>query len=167
MISLVSAQDKPVSLILQHGFPSRYQTFHLPAPFSSGGHMISPLYFYLFSSQGSYMKWKDRTRNSSVPGNFGQRTYFVESLSITVIPSYLGETKTVVKETLILLCCQLCYLKYSGMTTGAAETSLLPHCGYILSFHPRGDDLMCAAYEKWKASQVAGMTKNMSFSISS
>ncbi len=92
--------------------------------------------------------WSEKTEQE-IPqcrGNFGQRTYSVESLSITVIPSYLGETKTVVKETLILLRCQLCYLKYSSMTTGAAETFLLPCCGCILSFHPLKDNLMCATY---------------------
>ncbi len=67
VISPVSAQDKPVSLNLQHGSPSLYQTLHFPAPFSSGSHPISPLHFSFFSSPGPYMKWKDRTRNSSVP----------------------------------------------------------------------------------------------------
>lgn len=97
---------------------------------------FTSLFLFLFLPRLLYevKRWK---RNSSMPGNFGQRTYSVKSLSITVIPSYLGKTKTVVRETVIVLCCQLCYLKYSGMTTAAAVPSLFYLAAVIvcLSIH--------------------------------
>lgn len=122
VISPVSAQDELASLNQQHGSPSLYQTFHFPVPFYSRSHTISTsLLLSSFSLQA--LIWSGK-KYSSVPGNFGQRTCSLKSLSITVIRTYPGKTRTVVRETLILLHCQLYSLKYSGMTTGAAETYL-------------------------------------------
>lgn len=60
VISPVSAQDKPVSLNLQHGSPSLYQTLHFPAPFSSHSHKILPLSFTFFFSLQALI-WSEKT----------------------------------------------------------------------------------------------------------
>lgn len=154
MISPVSDRDKPVSLNLQHGSPWLYQTIHFPAPFSSRSHTISPLYFYLFLLPGPYVKWKDRSEYSPALGNFSQRTYNVKSLSITVIPSYPDKTKTVVWLALILLRCQLCYLKYSNRSRWdfPIYLSVIIFC---LSIHTKTTCVWNT--EQWKVSQVVWM----------
>lgn len=125
VISPVSAQDKPVSLNLQHGAPLRCIK-----------HSTSLLHFVLpatrfhlslsFLSPAPYVKWRDGggKKNVLCAGHLWPRDTVRQV--ITHHSDFLlsvSKTKTVVRETLILLCCQLCYLKYSAMTTGAAETS--------------------------------------------
>lgn len=121
VISPVSAQDKTVALNLQHGSPPLYQTLHHSAPFSSHSHKTSPLYsFFLCLCRVSNEAKGRELHSARQPLAKGQSRPVIIHHGDSIL--YLDMTKTVVRETLILLCCQICYLKYSCMTTGAAGT---------------------------------------------
>lgn len=128
-----------------------------PAPFSSHSHTISPLYFYLFSLPAAYLKWKDRSKYSSAIGNFSQRTYSVKSISITVIPSFSHKTKTVIWSAPILLCCQLCCLKYSnrGRWDPSIYLTAIISC---LSIHTQ---LTCVRNRTMTSQSVCRKAKNL------
>lgn len=87
---------------------------------------LSPFLSFFFPSQVYEAKW------SAVAHSSGQRTHYIKSLSIRTIPSYLCQTKTVVRETVILLFCQLLL----NVPTGAAETSVF---GRVLSQEKNGN----------------------------
>lgn len=69
------------------------------------------LFLFLPRSLYEVKRWK---RNSSVPGNFGQRTYSVELLSIPATLSYLGKTKAVVRDRPVLPALLLRELRYDN-----------------------------------------------------
>lgn len=121
VISPRSAQDEPVSLNLQHSFPSLYQTLHFPVPFSSHSHKILPL---LFSPQ--VLIWSEKIKKGKSLQRWATlaKGHTLSSHYPSLIPSYLCKTKTVVRETVILLRCQPQYSDCSAMSTEENMTSL-------------------------------------------
>lgn len=118
----MSAQDKPLSLNLQHGSCSLYQTLYFPAPFlfSQPQDCTSP-FLLLFLSR-PFKKWKDRGKKNPphwatlAKGHTPSNHY----PSLWFLPIWARQRQLLG----CLLCCLPCYSEYTGMTTGVAEASL-------------------------------------------